>query len=152
MRIFHAIAIVAAAAALGGCVNEPRTYEMPVEQAFSRIRDVSYSNARVGNDQAQLDRPYTIVYNEPNSIQWRFTRDTRAGLFHDVVEAKLEAVDGNRTSISWEMRATDSSFETVDEERNKRIRNWDGSRRILREHVDSTLTGRPFDSSKLDEI
>ena len=151
MRLIHRAAIVAAAAAaLAGCVDEARTYDMPVETAFSRIRDVSYSNRKVGDDQAQLDRPYAIVYNEPGSIEWRFTRDTRAGLFHDVVTATLEPVDGNRTSISWDMRATDASFTRLDEERNKRIRNWDGSRRILREHVDSTLTGRPFDGHRVD--
>ena len=150
--MIYRAAIVAAAAALGGCVDEARTYDMPVEQAFNKIRDVSYSDRKVGDDQAQLDRPYTIVYTEPRSIEWRFTRDTRVGMLHDVVVATLEPVDGNKTGIRWEMRATEADFTTVDEERNKTIRNWDGSRRILREHVDSTLTGRPFDGKRVDEL
>ena len=151
MRKSCLIAAVAASAVLAACNDESNVYDMPVEKAFSRIRDVSYSGKKVGDDQAQIgERDYKIVYNEPKSIEWRFTRDTRAGLYHDLVTATLEPVDGNtRTKIGWELRATEADFRTTDEERNKKIWMWGGDSKILREHVDSTLTGRPYDGHNI---
>jgi hypothetical protein len=152
MRIIHLMAAAAAMASLAGCGDQSRTYDVPIDKAFSKIRDVSYSGRQVGDKNVMLTNPnYRIVYNEPRSIEWRFTRKTHAGLFHDVVTATLEPVDSNRTRIDWQMRATDSTFTNIDEQRDKRIYQWDSSRRILREQVDSTLQGRPFDGEKVDE-
>jgi hypothetical protein len=135
---------------LGACgADGSRTYEMPVEKAFNKVRDVSYSGRRVGDERTQLyPTTYKIIYDEPKKIEWRFTRDASYPK-HDLVTATFEAVDADTTRIHWEHMATESDFVTIDEERNKKIRMWDNVRLILREHVDSTLTDRPFDGQRI---
>lgn len=146
----YLVAASGAAVVLAGCTPDAsRTYEMPVEKAFNRVRDVSYSGRKIGDERTQLwPTTYKIIYDEPKKIEWRFTRDVPYGT-HDLVTATFEAVDADTTRIHWEMKATEKDFVTIDEQRNKKIRMWDSVRRILREHVDSTLTDRPFDGQRI---
>lgn len=146
----HLVATAAAALMLTACgVDGSRTYEMPAENAFNKVRDVSYSGRRIGDERTQLwPTTYKIIYDEPNKIEWRFTRDVPYGK-HDLVTATFEAVDADTTRIHWEMKATEKDFVTIDEQRNKKIRMWDSVRRILREHVDAALTDRPFDGQRI---
>lgn len=145
----HLMAAAAAAVMLAACVDEGRTYEMPVEKAFNKVRDVSYSGRRVGDDKVQLyPTTYKIIYHEPKKIEWRFTRDASYPK-HDLVTATFEAVDADTTLIHWEHKATESDFVTIDEQRNKKIKMWGSVRRILREHVDAALTDRPFDADRI---
>lgn len=147
----HLLAAAAAALMLGACVDGSRTYEMPVEKAFNKVRDVSYSGRKVGDERTQLwPTTYKINYDEPKKIEWRFTRDVPFGT-HDLVTATFEAVDADTTRIQWEMKATESDFVTIDEQRNKKIKMWDSVRRILREQVDAALTDRPFDGNRVDQ-
>lgn len=149
MKTIHLMAAAAAAVMLGACVDEGRTYEMPVEKAFNKVRDVSYSGRRVGDDKVQLyPTTYKIIYDEPKKIEWRFTRDASYPK-HDLVTATFEAVDADTTRIHWKHQATESDFVTIDEQRNKKIRMWGSVRRILREHVDAALTDRPFDADRI---
>jgi hypothetical protein len=146
----HLVAAASAAVVLAGCTPDAsRTYEMPVETAFNKVRDVSYSGRKVGDERTQLwPTTYQIIYDEPKKIEWRFTRDVPYGK-HDLVTATFEAVDADTTRIHWDMKATESDFVTIDEQRNKKIRMWDSVRRILREHVDAALTDRPFDGQRI---
>lgn len=148
----HLMAAAAAALMLGACgADGSRTYEMPVEKAFNKVRDVSYSGRKVGDERVQLwPTTYKIIYDEPKKIEWRFTRDVPHGT-HDLVTATFEAVDADTTRIHWEMKATESDFVMIDEQRNKKIKMWGSVRRILREHVDAALTDRPFDGNRVAE-
>lgn len=151
MKTIHLLAAAAAAVTLSACVDASRTYEMPVEKAFNKVRDVSYSGRRVGDDRVQLyPTSYKIIYDEPKKIEWRFTRDPSYPK-HDLVTATFEPVDADTTRIHWEHKATEGDFVTIDEQRNKKIKMWDSVRRILREHVDAALTGRTFDGNRVSE-